>query len=200
MGRRSAEGRVDLGAMKKAVAGFLRAAGVDPSSRDLRQTPDLVARAWRDEFLAGYRMSAAEVLSDRVQRNGKAVDLVVLDRIDYVSMCPHHLLPSKGVACVAYAPRGWLIGLGQIARLVDVFAHRLVLQEDLARQIAEALVEELGARGAACILEAEHACLQTRGERRSRAATRTEVFIGTLARNSRFRKRLLQRSDWRHVR
>jgi len=195
MARRNGGGRVDFGAMKKAVAGFLRAAGQDPSSPGLRRTGDLVARAWRDEFLEGYRISAADVLEDRVRRNGKAPDLVVLDRIDYVSICPHHLLPSRGIACVAYVPRDWFVGLGQLARLVDVCAHRLVFQEEVARDVAEALIKEIGARGAACVLDAEHACLQTRGERRSRAVMRTEIFVGSLARDRALRRRVLRRFE-----
>ncbi len=175
--------------MKKAVSGFLRAAGVDPTSSQLRHTPDLVARAWRDEFLDGYRIDPRSVLRQRERVNGRRASMVMLDRVDYVSMCPHHLLPSRGVARVAYVPGPWIVGLGQLARLVDVFAHRLVLQEDLAAQVASALMTELGAAGAACALEAQHACLQLRGERRSQAVTYAEAYQGVFARDPDLRRR-----------
>jgi GTP cyclohydrolase IA len=99
----------------------------------------------------------------------KGRDLVAVTGIDFHSMCPHHLLPSRGVAHVAYVPGRSVVGFGQIARLVDCFAHRLILEEDLARSVAQALVRHLGARGAAVVLDAEQACLTVRGERRRRA-------------------------------
>jgi GTP cyclohydrolase IA len=177
--------------MAAAVSAFLKAAGLDPKSPELRQTPRLVARAWMDEFLGGYRMDPAAILRERVLANGRKPAMVVLDRIEYVSMCPHHLLPSRGVVRLAYVPGEWIVGLGQLVQLVEAFAHRLVLQEELAAQIAESLCEQLGAAGAACMVEAEHACLQLRGERQLRAVTRAEAFAGVFSTDRELRRRFL---------
>ena len=187
----------DLKAMERAVAGFLRAAGLDPSSGALHDTPSLVARAWHDEFIDGYRRDPARVLGERIPLNGHGASLVVLDRIDYVTVCPHHLLPSRGRARVAYVPGRWIVGLGQIAQLVEVLAHRLVLQEELGEQIVDAMTRHLGARGAACRLEAEHACLRLRGEKQAAATTCTEAFAGRFLRDPDLRRRFSARQAGR---
>ncbi len=187
----------NLAAMRASVADFLTAAGLDPRSRALRDTPSLVAKAWHDDFLDGYRVDPSEVLRERMPVNGRHPTMVLLDRIDYVSVCPHHLLPSRGVARVAYVPGRWIVGLGQLSRLVDAFAHRLVLQEDLGEAVADALMRELGARGAACALEAEHACLRLRGEKVPRAVTYTEALRGSFERDAGLRRRFAARPQER---
>jgi GTP cyclohydrolase I len=111
--------------------------------------------------------------------------------IDFHSVCPHHLLPSRGLAHVAYVPGGRVVGFGQIARLVDALAHRLVLQEDLARHVVEALMAHLGARGAACVLDAEQMCLSVRGEKRARARAHAESFAGALEADGALQRRFL---------
>ena len=117
--------------------------------------------------------------------------LVVVTGIDFHSVCPHHLLPSRGLAHVAYVPGGKVVGFGQLARLVDALAHRLVLEEDLARQVAEALMRHAGARGAACVLEAEQMCLSVRGERRPRARAHVQFFAGSMAGDGALARRFL---------
>ena len=175
--------KADLKAMERAVRNFLAAAGLDAASPALRETPALVARAWRDEFLDGYRRDPSQILDPHIALNGHRPALVLLDHIDYVTVCPHHLLPSRGRARVAYAPGRWIVGLGQIAQLVEALAHRLVLQEDLGEQIVAALMRHLGARGAACRLEAEHTCLRLRGEKQTSAVTHTEALAGRFLRD-----------------
>jgi GTP cyclohydrolase I len=165
-----------------AVEQFLDALELPADVRagaDLADTPRRVAEAWREELLDGYRLDPASVLDDSMPASGR--DLVALTGIDYHSMCPHHLLPSRGVAHVAYVPGERVVGFGQLARLVDCFAHRLVLEEDLARSVADALVAHLGARGAACALDAEHTCLTVRGERRRHARAHAQAFAGAMA-------------------
>jgi GTP cyclohydrolase I len=174
------------------VGGFLDALGLPDGVRrsaDLRATPGRVAEAWRDDLLDGYRLDPAEVLGGAIR--SRASGLVAVTGIDYHSVCPHHLLPSRGVAHVAYLPGGKLVGFGQIARLVDALAHRLVLEEELARQVAEALVEHVGARGAACVLVAEQLCLTVRGERRRSALAHAQCFTGELARDGALQRRFL---------
>jgi GTP cyclohydrolase I len=156
---------------------------------DLAGTPMRVAEAWLDDLVDGYRADPARILADAMPARGK--DLVAVTGIDFHSMCPHHLLPSRGVAHVAYVPGGRVTGFGQLARLVDCFAHRLVLEEDLARLVAEALVRHLGARGAACVLDAEQTCLTIRGERRRDARAHAQCFLGSLATDERLQARFL---------
>jgi GTP cyclohydrolase I len=172
------------------VERFLDALGLPVAVRrstDLDGTPRRVAEAWLDDLVDGYRREPAEILADSVP--GAARDLVAVTGIDYHSVCPHHLLPSRGVAHVAYLPGGRLVGFGQLVKLVDCLAHRLVLAEDLARGVAEALVRHAGARGAACVLEAEHLCMTVRGARQPRTRAHAEAFEGALARDGALRRR-----------
>jgi len=175
-----------------AVARFLDALGLPRAVRrsaDLAKTPARVAEAWLDDLVDGYRVDPAAVLAEATP--SAARDLVAVTGISYQSICPHHLLPSRGVAHVAYLPGGRVAGFGQVVRLVDALAHRLVLQEDLAREIAAALVAHLGARGAACVLEAEHLCLTARGARRVGTRAHSEAFAGALVRDGEARRRFL---------
>jgi GTP cyclohydrolase IA len=175
----------------EAIGRFLDAL-VPSGERDgasLEGTPERVAEAWLQDLLDGYRQNPAAILAEAMPSAGE--DLVAVTGIDFHSVCPHHLLPSRGLAHVAYVPGDKVVGFGQIARLVDCFAHRLVLEEDLARHVAESLVSLLGARGAACILDAEQACLTMRGERRRGARTHVQCFLGILDSDVRLQARLL---------
>ena len=181
-----------LPALQTAVRDFLVAAGLDPSENpELRHTPELVARAWAEEFLDGYRVRPSEVLAERMPAKASRQGLVILLCLDFQSVCPHHLLPYRGVAHVAYLPGKHVVGFGQIARLLDCLGHRLVLQEDLARQVAQALQTELGAQGAAAVLEAEQACLSLRGGRRAGARVIAEAFVGAMDAEAELRQRFL---------
>ena len=175
-----------------AVARFLDALGLPREVRDgpdVAATPRRVAEAWLGDLVDGYGREPAEILAETIP--SRSADLVVITGVDFHSVCPHHLFPSHGLAHVAYLPGGRLAGFGQIVRLVDALAHRLVLQEDLVRQIADALVLHLGARGAACVLETEQLCMIVRGEKRSRARVRVEAFTGALAKDGAARRRFL---------
>jgi GTP cyclohydrolase I len=190
--RRSAAGGRRGRALERAVAAFLDGLALPARVRrgaGLAGTPARVAEAWRDDLLDGYRSDPAAILRQAMPSRGRA--LVAVTGLDFHSVCPHHLLPSRGLAHVGYLPGGRVPGFGQVARLVDALAHRLVLQEDLARQVAEALVAHAGARGAACVLEAEQSCLTVRGERRPRARVRVEAFAGAMARDRGLQRRFL---------
>jgi GTP cyclohydrolase I len=152
-------------------------------------TPRRVAQAWLEDLADGYRRSPAEILADAIPSPSR--DLVAVTGIEFHSVCPHHLLPSRGVAHVAYLPGGKVVGFGQLVRLVDALAHRLVLQEDLARTIADALVAHLGARGAACLVDAEQLCMTVRGEKRVGARAHADAWAGALARDGAARRRFL---------
>jgi GTP cyclohydrolase I len=191
--RRAASAAPDAGAAAEAVERFLDALGLPPdvrSSRDLEGTPRRVAQAWVEDLVDGYRRSPSEILADAIPSPSR--DLVAVTGIEFHSVCPHHLLPSRGVAHVAYVPGGKVVGFGQIVRLVDALAHRLVLQEDLAHAIADALVAHLGARGAACLLDAEQLCMTVRGEKRGGTRAHADAWVGSLARDGAARRRFLQ--------
>jgi GTP cyclohydrolase I len=173
-----------------AAGRFLDALGLPPEVRaspDLELTPRRVAEAWLEDLVDGYGREPAEILAGAIPSDGR--DLVAVTGIDFHSVCPHHLLPSRGVAHVAYVPGGKVVGFGQIVKLVDALAHRLVLEEDLARQIADALVLHVGARGAGCVLEAEQLCMTVRGEKRAGARAHAEAWAGVLARDGAERRR-----------
>lgn len=180
----------DRAAMQAAIAQFLKAAGLDPSDPNLVETPERVAAAWADEFLAGYQHTAAEALGETFPGPPPAGDeLVVVTGLQFRSACPHHLLPYRGIAHIAYVPAGRVVGFGRLSALLDTFAHRLVLQEELARQVADALVQELGARGAACAIRAQQSCFQLRGEEQHQATTYSEAFSGRMASEPELRQR-----------
>lgn len=166
------------------MAEFLRATGVPLDDPELAQTPARVAAAWADEFLDGYGTSIEEALGE-CSPAPRGAGLVVVTHLDYTGVCPHHLLPYRGVAHLAYQPEQSVAGFGRLGVLVDALAHRLVLQEALAQQVAEALVSGLGATGAGVILEAEQTCMTLRGERQPRSRTVVEAFAGSFTEESR---------------
>jgi GTP cyclohydrolase IA len=185
--------RADAAAMAAdAVSRFLDALQLPPAVRgaaDLAETPQRVAEAWLADLVDGYGKDPADILADAIPSRSR--DLVAVTGIDYHSVCPHHLLPSRGVAHVAYVPGGKVVGFGQIVRLVDALGHRLVLQEELARGIVDAFVLHLGARGAACVLDAEQLCMTVRGEKRARTRAHAEAYSGTLSKDGAVLRRFL---------
>ncbi len=161
--------------MARAIAAFLEAAGQSLTG-ELAGTPERVAQTWASDFLDGEGIAPREALGSPLAAPGAG--LVCVTGIDFHSMCPHHMLPYRGLAHVAYLPARQVVGFSGLACLVDVLAHRLVLQEVLARQIAEGLREAIDARGAGCVLAVEQACLTCRGRARRRARVTAEAFSG----------------------
>ncbi len=172
---------VDRREAEKAVRAFLRALGRDPDrDPELEGTPARVADAWENELVDGYDIDVARLLDAESSPAPKEPAGIVSVRDLVVStVCPHHLLPARGTATVLYLPSARVAGLGTLARLVDAFTHRLTLQETAGAGVAHALVEHLGARGAACKLSLSHSCLASRGERQSSAVVETIAFAGT---------------------
>ena len=177
-GRRS--GEVDLVRIEYAVREILAAIGEDPDRAGLADTPARVARAYRDVF-AGLRDDAASHLGRVFPHVNGADDLVIVRNIELFSMCEHHLLPFSGSAHVVYLPRdGQVVGLSKIARMVDVFARRPQMQERLTAQIADALMDHLGARGAAVVVRGQHMCMRMRGVGKQHADMMTTALRGEL--------------------
>jgi GTP cyclohydrolase IA len=180
----------DREAIAAAVAALLRAAGHDPSrDADLQQTPERVAKLWVEEFLSGYAMDPQKILGEPVVGE-RDPDVVIVSGLRFHAMCPHHLLPFRGVAHLAYIPAGKLAGFGRLADLVECFTKRLTLQERATHQIADAVWRGLGAHGAGCVMEAEQACLAMPGERHDRSSVVTAAFVGEMERRGDLKARL----------
>ncbi len=169
---------VDREAMAGAVATFLRAAGLDLDSNDLQDTPRRVADTWADEFLAGHHADPHEILAETSPATHN--EPVLLSGISFVGVCPHHLLPYEGTARIAYVPGERVAGFGSLVRLVRALGARLILQEDLARDIAGILVSVLGAKGAGCVIGARHGCVGLRGVRQPEVHATTTAWAGEL--------------------
>ncbi len=181
-------------AMRRAVQDFLSAAGLDLSDPNLAHTPQRVTEAWVGEFLDGYGKLPADVLGERFPvSKASQRELVIVTGLHFRSMCPHHLLPYSGRATVAYLPGKSVVGFGKLASLVDLFAHRLILQEELARQVAAALKTHLHSPATACVLEAEQTCLRLRAGHQYDAVTHAEAYEGKLRRDSALRRELWAR-------
>ncbi|GAC1611106.1 MAG: GTP cyclohydrolase I FolE [Mycobacteriales bacterium] len=175
----------DLARAAEGVRELLRAFGQDVDSGALVDTPDRVARAFA-EMLTPREFGA------RTFANDEGYDELVLVRdIAFTSLCEHHLLPFIGVAHVAYLPGARIVGLSKLARVVELYARRLQVQERLTAQIAEWLCVELSPRGAGVILEAEHMCMSVRGVRAPGARTTTSALRGTLRDDARTRQEFL---------
>jgi GTP cyclohydrolase I len=172
---------VDKREAKKAITAFLRALGRDPErDPELAGTPERVVEAWADDLVEGYDVDVpALLLGESSAAPAEPVGLVSLRGLSVSTMCPHHLLPARGTATVMYLPGARLTGLGTLSRLVDAYAHRLTFQETVTASVARALVQHLGARGAACRLSLVHGCLASRGERQDQAVVETIAFAGS---------------------
>lgn len=186
--------KLDRARMEKAVLEFLKATGVDLKDPNLRETPERVAEAWATEFLDGYERTPKEVLGEKYPApEGSRGELVVVTQLRFHSMCPHHLLPYEGTAHIAYVPGKFVIGFGRLSALLDTFAHRLLLQEELARLVAKTLAEELGSPATACILEARQLCMRIRGDKQRDAVTHAEAYEGKLRTSKALRAELWAR-------
>ncbi|MCK0512855.1 GTP cyclohydrolase I FolE [Aromatoleum buckelii] len=169
-------GSFDPAAFERAVNDLLRACGVAADAVHTGKTATRVRELWQRRLLGGYDMDPAEALGDGFDDD--RTDMVVIRGIAVHGVCPHHLVPFRGVAHVAYLPGGRLHGFGRIARLVDAIGHRFTYQEWMTRDIADALLRHGHARGAACIVEAEQLCLLLGEDRRGDERVVTQAFAG----------------------
>ena len=163
---------------EEAVATLLRWVGEDPAREGLVDTPARVARTW-EEMFDGYEQDPVGILSRTFEEVGGYRDIVMMRGITFHSHCEHHAVPIHGVAHVAYLPDDRVVGLSKIARVVDIFAHRLQTQENLTSQIANAIQDVLEPRGVAVMVEADHMCMVMRGIRKEGSRTITSTFTGS---------------------
>ena len=159
----------------------LQLLGEDPQREGLVKTPERVAKAM--QFLTqGYQMDARAIL-DSAKFNEEVSEMIVVKDIEIYSMCEHHLLPFFGKAHIAYIPNGWITGLSKIARVVDVYARRMQVQERLTTQILDAIKESLNPLGVAVVIEAAHLCMMMRGVQKQNSVTTTSAFWGEFEKN-----------------
>lgn len=163
-----------------AVRTLIAWAGDDPMREGLLDTPKRVAKAYR-EFYSGYGEDPAEVLDTTFKEVGGYHDIVLVKDIPFSSHCEHHMVPFFGRAHVAYLPSDGVVGLSKLARLVEIYARRLQVQENMTQQIIDAINEQLDPHGAAVMIEAEHMCMSMRGVRAHGAETATLRFTGRFA-------------------
>ncbi len=175
--------------LERAVSVLLAEIGEDPDRQGLARTPSRVRRMY-GELTEGYRTDPDALI------NGACFDvdydeMVVVRDIEFFSLCEHHLLPFYGRAHIGYLPRGRVIGLSKIPRIVDMYAHRLQLQERMTQQVADFLMERLQPKGVACVVEATHLCTVMRGVRKQEASMVTSAMLGTFRRDGRTRGEFL---------
>ena len=156
--------------------------GEDSNREGLLKTPERVAKAMQ-YLTQGYQLDARAIL-DSAKFHEPVSEMIVVKDIEIYSMCEHHMLPFIGKAHVAYIPNGWITGLSKIARVVDVYARRLQVQERLTVQIRDAIKETLNPLGVAVVIEAKHLCMMMRGVQKQNSVTTTSAFDGEFLKNS----------------
>lgn len=162
--------------MQEHWAGIIKAVGEDLSRPGLADTPERAAKAF--EFLThGYQQSVDEVVNGALFPS-ESSEMILVQDIELYSLCEHHLLPFIGKCHVAYIPTGQVIGLSKVARIVDVFARRLQIQESLTTQIAETLMQVTHAAGVGVIIEARHMCMMMRGVEKQNSVMKTSSMLG----------------------
>jgi GTP cyclohydrolase IA len=180
---------IDEAAVRDAVDKLLRAFGEDPSRPGLLNTPDRVARMYT-ELLSGYRQDPEQIINDALFEESYD-EMVMVRDIEFYSLCEHHMLPFLGRAHIAYFPRGKVLGLSKIPRIVDLFARRLQVQERMTRQVAEFIQELLNPYGVAVVIEGLHLCAAMRGVKQHDARMTTSAMLGAFRNNLATREEFL---------
>ena len=178
-----------LEGMERSFRDLLEAVGEDPERQGLVRTPGRAARAF-DFITQGYRQDLDEIVNAAVF-DSDASEIILVKDIELYSLCEHHLLPFIGRAHVAYIPNGKVIGLSKMARIVDVFARRLQIQENLTTQIADALMKCLQPNGVAVVIEAKHLCMMMRGVEKQNSIMKTSCLLGVFKEDARTRSEFL---------
>lgn len=173
-----------------AVATLLRYIGEDPQRAGLLETPARVIRSY-DEFFKGYTQDAKDELVKTFEDITGFDDMVLVKEIDFISHCEHHLVPITGKAHVAYWPEEKVVGISKLARVVDIFAKRLISQENMTRAIALSIDEALAPKGVAVMVDANHQCMSTRGVNKGASSTVTMHFTGLFKDDSALQNRFM---------
>ena len=174
--------------IQKQITHILREIGEDPEREGLLSTPKRVEKSYA-YLMRGYNQNLKDVVNGAVFTSD-ADEMVIVRDIEFFSMCEHHMLPFFGHAHVGYIPKGKIIGVSKIARIVDMFARRLQVQERLTGQVAEALMEVLAPEGVGVVMEARHMCMQMRGVEKQHSVMTTSSMVGS------FRRELATRNEF----
>ena len=163
--------------IEAAVSTILSAVGEDPEREGLLRTPHRVAKAY--SFLTnGYRANIDDIVNEAIFHE-ECNEMVVLRNIEFYSLCEHHMLPFYGKAHVAYLPKGKIIGLSKVPRIVDMFSRRLQIQERLTAEIARAIKNEVNAEGVGVVMECQHLCMMMRGVEKQNSVMMTSSVLGS---------------------
>jgi GTP cyclohydrolase I len=168
-------------ALAQAYQKVLNALGENPEREGLLKTPERIAKAIQ-YMTQGYSLDAEAILNS-AKFHEPISEMIIVKDIEIYSMCEHHMLPFFGKAHVAYIPNGWITGLSKIARVVDVFARRLQVQERLTTQVLDAIKNALQPLGVAVVIEASHLCMMMRGVQKQNSVTTTSAFFGEFEKN-----------------
>ena len=175
--------------MEENWASIIKAVGEDINRPGLLDTPKRATKAF--EFLTqGYRQSIEEVVNDALFPSDSS-EMVLVQDVELYSLCEHHLLPFIGKCHVAYLPTGKVLGLSKVARIVDLFARRLQIQESLTSQIAQTIMDVTNAEGVGVIIEAKHMCMMMRGVQKQNSVMKTSSMLGTFRTDSKTREEFL---------
>ncbi len=179
-----------MDSMKTAFRSILESVGEDVTREGLRDTPERAAKAMA--FLThGYQQTLEEVVNGAIFESDSD-EMVIVRNIELYSLCEHHLLPFIGKCHVAYLPNGKVIGLSKVARIVDMYARRLQIQESLTHQIATAVLEVTGGRGVGVIIESQHMCMMMRGVQKQNSSMTTSAMLGSFRKDINTRNEFLQ--------
>ncbi len=182
--------------VEEAVRTILRYMGEDPDREGLKRTPERVASAF-EYFSSGYRQDPKRAINGALFSEEEYQEMILCKDLDFYALCEHHLLPFMGKAHVAYLPNRKIVGLSKLARMVDIYARRLQVQERMTTQIAQTIMDEIDPLGVAVVLEAEHMCMRMRGIEKQNSFVTTSAMLGVFRTNIETRQEfinLLRRS------
>lgn len=175
--------------VEQNIVRVLQYIGEDPKREGLVDTPKRVVRSW-NELYGGYKIKPESLMT--VFKNKGCDEIILLKNIEFHSSCEHHMLPFSGKAHVAYIPDKWIIGVSKLARVLDVYARRLQIQENIGEQVTSALMNHLKPKGAACIIEAQHLCMKCRGVNKQESVMITSSLKGAFMDKPAARQELMQ--------
>ncbi len=186
----SASGSAAVSPIRRAVESILRSIGEDPEREGLKKTPERVEAAWQT-MARGYASDPRKILESAVFHED-CNDMVLVREIELYSLCEHHLLPFFGKCHVAYLPKGKIVGLSKLPRVVEVYARRLQVQERLTTQIAEAIQDVLEPYGVGVVIEARHLCMMMRGVEKQNTVAVTSCLLGSFQEDPRTRNEFME--------
>lgn len=176
--------------VEQAIRTLIKHAGDDPDREGMRDTPKRVARAYT-EWFAGYKTDPRALLERTFKECGGYDEMVVVDGIRFESHCEHHIVPIVGTATIGYIPGKRIVGISKLARVLDAYAKRFIVQERLTQQVAEVINEVLEPQGVGVLISAEHLCMTTRGVYKPGSATITSTLLGKFREDAKVRSEFL---------